>query len=173
MIAGETKKTVSDYSLLPEGAPFELIEGTFVQESSPEYLHQDILGTLFTQMRIYTEEMALGKVIVSPMDVYLEKENVFQPDILFVAEKNFHKIQKDGIHGAPDLVIEILSPSNSKQDFTTKLHIYERYGVTEYYIVDPDTKEVIAYSFVDNVYRENYRQMGELTSKILQHQFKF
>lgn len=172
-ISNVHKKTIHEYRQLPEGAPFELIDGNFVEEPSPEYAHQDILASLFSYMRIYAEEKQLGKVLAAPMDVYFDEENVFQPDILYISQANIHKIQKDGIHGAPDLVIEILSAGNSRQDFTIKLHTYERYGVSEYFIVDPDSKEVIAYSRRNKKYREIYREEGILKSKILGRAFEF
>ena len=107
------------------------------------------------------------------MDVYLDKENVFQPDILFVSKENLLRIERDGIHEAPDLIIEILSPSNAYNDFATKLHVYEKYGVREYFIVDPDTKEVIAYSLLKKKFKEEYRETGIIVSKILKQEFRF
>jgi len=71
----------------------------------------------------------LGTVRYAPYDVYLDDKNAFQPDILFVRKENMHLIEEDGLYGAPDLVIEILSPSNSKYDLKVKKEVYERYGV--------------------------------------------
>ena len=167
------KKTIEDYKKLPEGAPFELIEGNLVREPAPEYYHQDVIMILSSRMRIYADDHDLGKVLVAPLDVYLDEENVFQPDILFVAKANLSEIERDGIHGAPDLVIEILSPSNARQDFTTKFHIYERHGVKEYFIVDPDSKEVIAYSLRDQKLKERYREQRVVASDVINQEFFF
>src|SRR5438105_296318 len=99
--------------------------------------------------------------------------SIFQPDILFVSKENLSRIERDGIHGTPDLVIEILSPSNAYNDFATKLHIYEKYGVSEYFIVDPETREVIAYRLSAGKFKEAYREQGIIISKILNRQFHF
>lgn len=83
------------------------------------------------------------------MDVYLEDENIFQPDILFISNENQHVIEEDGIHGAPDLVIEILSPGTAKYDLMKKKDVYERRGDKEYWIVNPETKLVQGYFLVN------------------------
>src|SRR4030095_13996531 len=104
------KATLADYKKLPEGAPFELIGGNLVEEPSPTYGHQDLVTGIASRLRIHADQLGLGKIIVAPMDVYLDEANVFQPDILFIAKENLSRIERDGIHGAPDMVIEILSP---------------------------------------------------------------
>jgi Uma2 family endonuclease len=167
------KATVEDYQKLPEGAPFELIEGYLVKEPSPQYSHQDTFAEIFTKMRSYTKDMDLGKTMAAPFDVYLDDENVFQPDILYVAKENLQLIKKNGVHGAPDLILEIISPSNAYNDFITKLHIYEKHGVKEYFIVDPETKEVVAYSLSGGKFKEAYREAGVIISSLLKNRFDF
>ena len=167
------KATVADYKKLPEGAPFELIRGNLVKEPSPTYGHQDLVIRIASKLLTYTDQFDLGKTLVAPFDVYLDDENVFQPDILFIAKQNLVRIKQDGIHGPPDLVIEILSPSNAYNDFTAKFRVYEKYGVKEYFIIDPDTKEVIGYSLTESKLREAYREEGIVISKILGEQFVF
>lgn len=167
------KITVTDYLKLPEGAPFELIEGNLVKVPAREYGHQDVVTLLVSRMRIFADEYNLGKVVVAPTDVYLDDENVFQPDILFVAKENLVRIERDGIHGPPDLVIEILSPNNAYHDFTIKFHHYEKHGVKEYFIVDPETKEAVAYSLTDGKFKEAYREKGIIRSDILKTEFIF
>jgi Uma2 family endonuclease len=167
------KATVEDYMKLPEGAPFELIEGNLVQEPSPEYGHQRASMSLSSDMHQFVRKNNLGEVLAAPMDVYLDEKNVYQPDILFIAKENLSRIERNGIHGAPDLVIEIISPSNSYKDFATKLHIYEKHGVREYFIVDPETKEVIAYRLSEGKFKEAYREEGVIISKILNQEFHF
>lgn len=172
-ILEKKKATVEDYRKLPEGAPFELIEGNLVQEPSPEYGHKRASMDLASDMHQFVKKNRLGEVLAAPMDVYLDEENVFQPDILFVSKENISRIERDGIHGAPDLVIEILSPSNAYNDFATKLRIYEKHGVREYFIVDPETKEVIAYRLSKGKFKEAYREAGIIVSKILNQEFHF
>ena len=170
-----TKKkfTIEDYKELPEGALFELIEGDLVKEPSLEYLHQKVSINLSSGLYQSVKSGDLGEVLAAPMDVYLDEENVFQPDILFIAKENLSLIERDGIHGAPDLDIEILSPSNGYNDFATKLRIYEKYRVKEYFIVDPSSKDVTRYSLVKGRYHEGYREAGVVNSKLLKQQFHF
>ena len=173
LIFTNKKATVEDYKKLPEGAPFELIEGNLVKEPSPEYLHQKVSMYLSSDMHQFVKSQDLGEVLAAPMDVYLDEENVFQPDILFIAKENLSLIEKDGIHGPPDIVIEILSPSNAYHDVSTKLRIYEKYGVTEYFIVDPSSKDVTRYSLVKRKYLEMSREVGVINSKVLNHVLHF
>lgn len=173
LIVTNNKATVEDYKKLPEGAPFELIEGHLVKEPSPEYLHQKVSMYLSSEMHQFVKAEDLGEVLAAPIDVYLDQENVFQPDILFIAKENLSLIEKDGIHGPPDIVIEILSPSNAYHDVSTKLRIYEKYGVKEYFIADPLSKDVTRYSLVKGKYREASREVGVIISKLLNHKFHF
>jgi len=128
---------------------------------------------LSSEMHQFVNAQDLGEVLVAPMDVYLDEENVFQPDILFIAKENFSLIEKDGIHGPPDIVIEILSPSNAYLDVSAKLRIYEKCGVKEYFIVDPSSKDVTRYSLVKGKYHEGSREVGVIISKVLDHEFHF
>ena len=124
-------------------------------------------------MHEFVKAQDLGEVLAAPMDVYPDEENIFQPDILFIAKENLSLIEMDGIHGPPDIVIEILSPSNAYNDFSTKLRIYEKYRVKEYFIVDPSSKDVTRYSLVKGKYHEVFREAEVIISKILNHQFHF
>jgi Uma2 family endonuclease len=167
------KATIEDYKKLPEGASFELIEGHLIKEPSPEYLHQKASMNLSSAIHQYVKAQDLGEVLAAPMDVYLDEENIFQPDILFIAKENFSLIEKDGIHGPTDIVIEILSSYNAYNDFSTKLRIYEKYGVREYFIVDPSSKDVTRYSLEKGKYHEVFRESGVIISKVLKQEFHF
>ena len=167
------KATVEDFKKLPEGAPFELIEGHLVKELSPEYLHQKVSMHLSSDLHQFVKAKDLGEVLAAPMDVYLDEENIFQPDILFIAKENLSLIEKDGLHGPPDIVVEILSPSNAYHDVSTKLRIYEKYGVKEYFIIDPPSKDVTRYFLVKEKYHEVSREVGVVISKVLNHEFHF
>ena len=129
--------------------------------------------SIAAQIFNHASSFDMGKVLAAPIDVYFDGDNAFQPDILFIANENFSLIERDGIHGAPDLVIEILSPSNAYHHFTTKFHIYEKYGVKEYFIVDPEIKEVVAYSLIDSKFKEVTREAGIIRSQILKMEFVF
>ena len=123
---------------------YELIDGIAYLMSAPSTAHQSILGELFKQFAIFLTGKSC-RVFVAPYDVCLnslgdEDDTVVQPDILVVCDEA--KIDKKRCNGAPDMVIEILSPSTSKRDLLTKLIKYQKAGVQEYWIVDPDEKIV-------------------------------
>lgn len=144
VIENDIRKTQQDYEELPEGAPYELIHGELVMSPSPSFYHQDISSTLLVLLRQYAEHQHLGKVVSAPIDVYLSEVDVVQPDLLFISNERLHIVQ-ERVMGAPDLVVEILSPSNARYDLWDKRLIYESAGVREYWIVDPERKRVELY----------------------------
>ena len=124
--------------LLEEGAPFQLINYDLIMSPSPAPLHQRISFELTVQIGIFFKATNnKGFAVSAPMDVYFDDGNVFQPDIIYIAEERKAEIVKDRIEGAPDLVVEILSPSNGYYDLRQKKDLYEKYGVKEYIIIDP------------------------------------
>ena len=137
----QIKFTYSDYLLLPEGDRRELIEGDFYVAPSPTFVHQSILFNLASLLRRFVDANRLGVIVLAPMDVILDDQNVVQPDILFVSNERSGIIE-DYIFGAPDLVIEILSPSTADRDRQSKLDLYDRFGVREYWIVDPNENTI-------------------------------
>lgn len=145
----EKPHTVRDYKLLPEGAPYQLIEGELIMTPAPNPLHQIISGNLFKKISGFIEGRKAGTVIYSPVDVYIDDENVFQPDLVFISKERREIIKEDGIHGAPDLVIEILSPSTAYYDMKKKFRVYERRGVKEYWIVDPGMRGIEIFTNTD------------------------
>ena len=116
----------------------ELRFGTLVREPSSTYGHQSVVGRLFVALDAHVRQHDAGVVVPSPMDVVLDRERalIVQPDILFVASARM-AICRSAIEGAPDLVVEVLSPGTRRHDATTKLEWYRRYGVREYWLVDP------------------------------------
>lgn len=139
----ETNHTIKDYKLLPEGAPYQLIGGELIMMvPAPTPMHQIISANLFKRISRFVDEKGIGTILYSPIDIYLGEENAYQPDIVFIATQRQEIIKEDGIYGAPDLVIEILSPATAYYDIKKKFKVYERYGVKEYWIVDPDMKGV-------------------------------
>src|SRR5690606_38069544 len=125
------------YDNLPEGTLAQLIENQLVMSPAPTYSHQYILGELHTQMSNYLKKNPMGRVVLAPFDVHLDEENVFQPDVIFVRNENLELIRESGLFGAPDLAVEILSPSTAKYDLKKKKMQYEQNGVTEYWVVNP------------------------------------
>ena len=139
------KFTYADYAKLPAGAPYQLIGGELVLSPAPETEHQRTARKLTTRMAVFAEDHDLGEVFDAPTDVYFNEEETYQPDILFVPWDREKIIEKGRINGAPDLVVEVLSPTTAKADLTSKFEIYERYGVKEYWIIDPEDNSVKVY----------------------------
>ena len=140
MIETGKQYTYDDYLKLDDDNRYELIEGELFLVPSPNFQHQRITGTIFQILAGYIDMNNKGVVIVAPFDVVLDEpsnNNTFQPDILFVSKERFNIIEDQRINGAPDLVIEVLSPSTSKRDRGKKSKRYFNSGVKEYWLVDP------------------------------------
>jgi len=128
----------ADFWKLEEGAPFELLRGRLIMSPSPTTQHQLILGKLYKIFEA-AEIESDGLCYMAPMDVVFSDDTILQPDLLYIAKQRRH-IAKDRIEGAPDLVIEILSPATDRRDRTEKLDLYAKYGVAEYWLVDPSSQ---------------------------------
>ena len=137
--------TYADYTLLPEGAPYQLIGGKLIMTPAPATFHQIILIRLTEKLLNFNSKEKSGQVLVSPIDVYFEEKETYQPDIVFIAKDRLHIIEPAKIHGAPDLVVEVLSPSTAYYDLKKKARTYARCGVKEYWIVDPEEKSIEVY----------------------------
>ena len=133
------KLTVQDYFDLdaPEGERYELINGVLIMAAAPNEAHQRSSIKLGGRMEMYADERDLGRVYNAPFDVLLSDTDVVQPDILFVSKEREEIITPANVQGAPDLVVEILSPSSSRRDWREKLALYAKHGVKEYWIIDP------------------------------------
>lgn len=142
--------TVEDYRATPEGTRYQLIEGELIMSPSPNRFHQQIVWNLVVLFSRYLERHAVGKAFVAPFDVYLTEHNVFQPDILFVANANLGRFEDDGLHGPPDLAIEVLSPSTAQLDKKNKRRVYAQVGVKELWLVDPLLLQIQVYEFAKN-----------------------
>ena len=136
------KFTYRHYLLLPEGDRKELIEGDFYVVPAPSIRHQTVSANLGLELRQMVRRNRLGTLLLAPTDVVLSQESVVQPDILFVSNERRGIITEANVSGAPDLVVEILSPSTAERDRELKLDLYARHGVREYWIVDPDEETV-------------------------------
>lgn len=136
--------TVRDYLDIPEDDEnrYELIDGELYMAPAPTWEHQESIGNLFSFLREFARANGLGRVVASPIDVYLSEEDVFQPDIVFVSAERLGVIHSSGVHGAPDLVIEMLSPSTELRDLTLKRERYEMFGAREYWLADPFAKTI-------------------------------
>ncbi|MDZ7933992.1 MAG: Uma2 family endonuclease [Emticicia sp.] len=116
---------------------YELINGEIVKKSAPSPQHQRLSRNLFRQLDNIILAKKMGEIFYAPIDVFLDEHCVPQPDLVFVSQDNIHRITKDGIECVPDLVVEIISPSSVIRDRVEKKNIYERFGVKEFWLIDP------------------------------------
>lgn len=138
--------TYEDYANLPEGASYQLIGGQLIMMPAPIPYHQKVSMRLAFQLYEYVErKKQSGEIYHAPIDVYLEETETYQPDIIFISKEMLGIIKEEKIEGAPDLVIEILSPSTAYYDLRHKKEIYAKHGVKEYWIVDPIEKSIEVY----------------------------
>lgn len=136
--------TTNAYFKMPETMrPMELVYGVVREPPAPRYGHQSIVSRLDRLLGAHVAEHKSGDVCVSPVDVVLDREAalVLQPDVIFVSSDRLHIIG-DRVWGAPDLVVEVLSPRTARRDRTTKLGWYRHYGVKECWLVDPKERRV-------------------------------
>lgn len=161
------------FESLPEGTRCEVINNTLVMSPSPLDTHQKVLGKIFIKLSLVAEENDLGELRIAPYDVHFNGENVFQPDIIFIANENKHKINERGFFGVPDLIIEILSPSNARFDKEEKKRIYEKFGVKEYFIVEPYDKYVMSFALINYKFVLSETKAGIISSKIFDFTIRF
>jgi len=162
------KLTYHDYVQLPDDKRYELAEGELILVPAPNLYHQQILGKLWTSIYTHAEANHLGKVFLAPCDVVLCEITVLQPDLLFVSREHQGILTDANIQGSPDLVVEILSPSTRQRDLGIKRNLYAKYGVREFWIVDPDVKTVEVLSLTETGYRTVVivHQAGTLNSPL-------
>ncbi len=131
--------TYDDLQLLPnDGKRYETIDGELFVTPAPNFAHQIVVTNLVYYLLAFLKDHPLGRVIVSPFDVVFSQFDVVEPDILYISNARASVITEKNAQGSPDLVVEVLSQSTKKVDRTTKLKLYARYGVEEYWIIDPD-----------------------------------
>lgn len=163
------------YKMLPEGTLAELIDKVIYMPPTPLFNHQKTSTYLVSAIHSLFQKNKKGIVIAAPFDVYLdETSNAVQPDIIIVLNDQLNIIQERGhIHGVPAILIEILSEGNKNHDLIRKKDLYERFGVREYHVVDPDTKLVLTFELVDGKYQKTKETIGKLSSGLLQQEFEF
>ena len=133
------KLTYEDYAAIPDdGRRHEIIDGEHYVNPAPSPYHQIILSNVEFALQKHVRAHHLGRVLPAAVDVVLAGHDIVQPDIVFVRAAQAHIFEPKNIQGAPDLVVEVLSESNRRYDVRTKYELYERAGVAEYWIVDPD-----------------------------------
>lgn len=147
----KAKYTYEDYLNTPEGERYELIDGELILLPTPNTAHQTVRGNLGTDMYMYAKEGDFGRVFFVPFDIVFSDSDVVQPDILFVSKARDRIITRDNVKGAPELLVEIISPFSAKRDWNDKRELYARHGVIEYWIADPVHKMVSVMLLRDGV----------------------
>ena len=146
--------TYEDLLYTPDdGKRYEVLEGDLIVSPSPRTKHQWIVYRVVLLFGA-AEHAAYGTACTAPMDVVLANSDVVQPDVLFIAKARKGIITEENIQGAPDLVVEVISENSRRRDAITKRHIYERYGVPFYWLVDPEEETVRVFELKDGVYGE-------------------
>jgi Uma2 family endonuclease len=160
--------TVDDFLQLEESnLPCELINGELFMSPAPSLLHQIVTGNLYEILKAYSRKNG-GFTGPSPLDVFLDQKNVFQPDVLYIQKENLSKLIDKGINGAPDLTVEVISPSNIFKDRNQKMRLYQKFGVKEYWIIDPQNKTIEIYDFSAGENPVLYlAEEGTVTSRLL------
>jgi Uma2 family endonuclease len=156
--------TYGDYLTWPEDVRYELIDGdAYMMSPAPTVSHQDIAGEVYYQLRNALQGKSC-RALIAPVDVRLPKadeaddqiDTVVQPDVLVVCDPS--KVSERGLRGAPDWVLEVLSPSTAGHDQVKKLRLYERHGVREYWLVHPRDKVLTVYTLNNGAYGRPYTQ---------------
>jgi len=138
--------TYEDYLLFPDdGRRHELIDGEHVVTPAPVLRHQELSGRLFLALGKYLEVHPVGHLYAAPVDVILSDTDVVQPDIVYVSNERSHVLGTAWIHGAPDLAVEIVSPSSRRNDEVLKRRVFDRFDVREYWVVDPEVETIKVY----------------------------
>ena len=146
MIKGGKGYTIADIEALPEGERAELIDGEIFMMAPPMTVHQRILVKLIFEIETYIRKNKGNcELLPAPFGVYIKKDNCnyVEPDISVICHED--RLDEKGCHGAPDWIIEIVSPSSKKMDYVRKTALYREAGVREYWVVDPDKETVTVY----------------------------
>jgi Uma2 family endonuclease len=133
-----TRMTAAEFLALPEtNLPRQLLNGEVIEMNAPTLDHQDVVGNVFVVFKLAAQRLH-GNAYVAPVDVYFDELNVPQPDVIYLASGSV--CQPEGLQrliGPPDLIAEVLSPSTARMDRREKFNLYQKYGVREYWLVDP------------------------------------
>ncbi len=165
--------TVEDYYALPEDYRAELIDGIIYDMAAPKSTHQAVSGEIFHQLRTFIKNKKGSCVpFTAPIAVQLDCDNktLLEPDVVVLCDRS--KLLERCIYGAPDFVIEILSPSNRKKDMILKLNKYMNAGVREYWMVDPDNRRILVYDFATDNYPVIYGFDSEVPIGIWNGKYK-
>lgn len=166
--------TYEDYELLPEDRRYEVLDGELFMTPAPTPFHQIVLIRLMRLLDDFVEARGLGTVLLAPCDVVLSRYDVLQPDILFVSGKRRSIIGEKYVGPAPDLVVEVLSPSTESRDRIAKAKRYATFGVQEMWLVDPAAKTIeILVNTEDGFRRESLYSEAEYVRSVILRGLEF
>jgi len=149
----ERPLTYDDLAAMPDdGKRYELINGELFELTGPTPKHQWTSGGLYNRLRPFVLDNELGLVYYAPINVYFTPHIVVQPDVVFVGRERAGIIRVGKIEGAPDLLMEILSPGTRRHDMITKAAIYAAFGVREYWLADPGKETILVQTAIDGVF---------------------
>ena len=162
--------TAEEYMQLNENPNQQLIKCSLIMSPSPSLNHQQILINLSSILRQYAVKNG-DRIYFSPLDIHLDQHNVPRPDIAYILKSNLNKLSKRGIEGAPDLIVEVISPSNSFIDRYDKKNLYEQFKVQEYWIIDPGNRSLEIYQLSSEKYNLALylAEEGEVNSPLLKN----
>jgi len=175
LIESPPRTIMEVYKNLPEGTLAELIENVIYMSPSPVTNHRKVLQSIFRRLSENIEDLKRGDVIIAPFDVYLDEvANAVQPDIVVILNHNQGDLNPNGhFHGVPDFIVEVLSPGNKDHDLIKKKELYERFGVKEYWVVDPQTKQTQGFELRNKTYQLLFDGTGSIQSALLNLSFAF
>ena len=161
----ERPYTVEDLANTPDdGRRYEVIGGELVVSPAPSTKHQRVSFRLSRILGDYLERVGSGEAFAAPIDVFLGKHDIVQPDLVVILHRHAGRLTDAGIDGAPDIVVEITSPSSQRMDRIRKSATYATFGVPEYWIVDPDTETILVQALVDGRYQTGENREGSVRS---------
>jgi Uma2 family endonuclease len=156
------KVTYADLVELPDdGKRHELFDGEHTMTPAPTPRHQRVTGRIFAAIHAFLLDHPLGEVFAAPVDVVLSEVDVVQPDVVFVSAPRAGMVTEHNLAGPPDLLVEVLSAGSRRRDEVVKRQVYARFGVREYWVVDPELETVRVLALTGASYREVTLLSGE------------
>ncbi len=165
--------TYSRYLTLDDEHRYEVLEGKLIMVPAPDVTHQKISKYLGILLFKRVESTGRGEIYYAPTDVVLSEDTVCQPDLLVILSSNQEIIKEKAIMGAPDIIVEIVSPTSVYTDTQRKVSLYEKYGIKEYWLVYPQEKVIDIYTFEKGGYRisSHAENKGMIHSSLLNEDF--
>lgn len=155
---------------LPAESQYELRDHNLIEMPAPKRIHQIIVFEVAKILDQFTRINDLGNIYISPLDVILDEGNTCQPDVIFLSKEQRHLSREEGIFGTPDLLVEVVSKGSVVRDYVEKKNDYEKFGVQEYWLIDPLNQTIIVNALIDGKYQvfSSVEEKGIAQSKLLE-----